>query len=198
MRRMLLALSAVSFALVPTLASAHPGLGGAHDLAHGFVHPFGGLDHVLAMVAVGLFAAHLGGRALWLVPASFVLAMAAAGLLGMAGFGMPFVEAGIALSVIVLGAALAFRLRLPVAAAMALVGVFAVFHGHAHGTEMPEIVAGLAYGLGFVAATALLHAAGLGVGLLLGRAEGAYGQRILQASGAAAALIGAALLAHGV
>jgi urease accessory protein len=197
MRRTLLALS-VSFALIPTLASAHPGLGGAHDLAHGFVHPFGGLDHVLAMVAVGAFAAHLGGRARWLVPASFVLMMATAGLLGMAGFGLPFVEAGIALSVIVLGTALAFRLRLPVAAAMALVGIFAVFHGHAHGTEMPETVAGLAYGLGFVAATALLHAAGLGLGLLLGRAEGAAGRRILQASGAAAALIGAALLVHAV
>jgi urease accessory protein len=198
MRRTLLTLPAITFALIPTLASAHTGLGDAHDLAHGFMHPIGGLDHVLAMVAVGLFAAHLGGRALWLVPASFVLVMAAGGVIGMAGIGLPFVEVGIALSVIVLGLAIALRLNLPVAAAMALVGVFAVFHGHAHGTEMPESIAGLGYGLGFVAATATLHAVGVGFGLLVGTVEGASGRRILQAAGGAAAVIGAALLVQAI
>ena len=104
-------------------ALAHPGHGDATGFAHGFMHPLGGLDHVLAMVAVGLFAAHLGGRALWLVPATFVAVMALGGALGMAGVGLPFVETGIAVSVVVLGLAVALRLSIPTLAAMALAGV---------------------------------------------------------------------------
>src|SRR6202011_1710641 len=146
MHRTALRLAVASLALVPSLAFAHPGHDGTPDLVHGFMHPLGGIDHILAMVAVGLIAARLGGRALWLVPASFVVTMAVAGLAGMAGIALAHAEAGIALSVVVLGAMIALRLTMPVAAAMALVGFFAIFHGYAHGAEMPETVSGLAYG----------------------------------------------------
>ena len=196
MRRALLA---TAFVLAPTLAFAHPGLPGhTHDLASGFVHPFSGLDHILAMVAVGLFAAQLGGRALWAVPASFVGMMAAAGVAGMSGVALPLIETGIALSVILLGGAVALRLALPVAAATALVGFFAIFHGYAHGLETPETASGLLYGLGFVAATAALHALGIGLGLALGRFEGAFGRGLISMAGSAAALIGMVMLAAAV
>jgi urease accessory protein len=186
---------AVATIALPTIASAHPGHDGTPGFIHGFLHPLGGLDHMIAMVAVGLFAARLGGRALWLVPASFVVTMAAAGVAGMAGFALPYVEAGIALSILVLGAAIALETTMPVAAAMGLVALFAVFHGHAHGAEMPETMSGLAYGAGFVAATAALHALGIGLGLFIGRAGEMFGRRVLQVGGTAAALAGAALLA---
>ncbi|MFZ0840366.1 MAG: HupE/UreJ family protein, partial [Xanthobacteraceae bacterium] len=104
---------AITLAALPTLASAHPGFGEIHDLAHGFAHPFTGLDHVVAMLAVGVFAAQLGGRALWLVPGTFVAVMAAAGVAGMLGITIPYVETGIALSVLALGAAIAFAIRVP-------------------------------------------------------------------------------------
>src|SRR3954447_25676121 len=120
----------VGLLLASTASHAHAGVAAATGFTHGFLHPVGGLDHVLVMVAVGLFAVHLGGRALWLVPLSFVSMTAVGGIVGMAGFGLPFVEIGIALSVIVLGAAVAFSLHLPTVAAMGLVGLFAIFHGH--------------------------------------------------------------------
>jgi urease accessory protein len=196
MRRLALAAPLV---LAPSLALAHPGLPGhAHDLATGFLHPLGGLDHVLAMVAVGLFAAQLGGRALWLVPASFVAVMAAAGLAGMSGIALPLTEAGIALSVIVLGAAVALRAAMPVAAAMALAGFFAIFHGYAHGLETPETASGLAYGLGFVVATALLHGFGIGLGIALGRVEGTVGRNLVRVAGSLAAIVGVVMLAGAV
>ena len=166
MHRTALRIAAASLGLVPTIAFAHPGHESA-GLVDGFVHPLGGIDHIVVMVAVGLLAARLGGRALWLVPASFVAVMAAAGLAGMAGTGLPYAETGIALSVVVLGAIVALGLTMPVAAAMGLVGFCAVFHGYAHGAEMPETASGLAYGAGFVAATALLHGIGIGLGLTL-------------------------------
>lgn len=186
---------AAAMIAIPTVASAHPGHEDTPGLVHGFLHPLGGLDHILAMVAVGLFAARLGGRALWLVPASFVVTMAVAGVAGMTGFALPYVEAGIALSILVLGAAIALDWTMPVAAAMGLVAFFAVFHGHAHGAEMPQTMSGLAYGMGFVAATAALHALGIGLGLVIGRSGEAASRRILQIGGGAAALAGAALLA---
>lgn len=193
MRRTLLAAALV---LVPSLALAHPGLPGhAHDLATGFVHPLGGIDHVLAMVAVGLFAAQLGGRALWLVPASFVAAMAAAGLAGMSGLALPMTEVGIAASIVVLGGAIALRLAMPVAAAMALVAFFAMFHGYAHGLETPETASGLLYGLGFVAATALLHGLGIAIGLMVGRLEGTSGRNLVRVAGSLAAITGVVMLA---
>ena len=168
MHRTALRIAAVSLALLPTIALAHPGHEGA-GLVDGFLHPLGGIDHIIAMVAVGLLAARLGGRALWLVPASFVAAMTAAGLVASAGVALPYVETGIAVSVVVLGAIAVLGMAMPVAVAMGLVAFFAVFHGYAHGAEMPETVSGLAYGAGFVAATALLHGVGIGLGLLIGQ-----------------------------
>jgi urease accessory protein len=184
---------ALAGALLPTAALAHTGVGDTSGFAHGFWHPIGGLDHVLAMVAVGAFAARLGGRALWIVPSAFVAMMAVGGFIGLEDIPLPFVETGIALSVVVLGLAVALRWKLPVAAAGALVGLFAVFHGHAHGGEMPVDAAGLSYALGFMLATALLHVAGIGLGLAIGKI-GARSKLVLQASGGAMALAGVALL----
>jgi urease accessory protein len=196
MRRTLLAAALV---LVPSLALAHPGLPGhTHDVTTGFLHPLGGFDHVLAMVAVGLFAAQLGGRALWLVPASFVAAMAAAGLAGMSGVALPMTELGIAASIVVLGGAIALRLSMPVAAAMALVAFFAMFHGYAHGLETPETASGLLYGLGFVAATALLHGLGIAIGLAVGRIEGTFGRNLVRIAGSLAAITGVVMLTGAV
>jgi urease accessory protein len=119
------------------------------------------------MILVGVFAYQLGGRALWLVPSTFVGVMAVGGLLGSKGVPISFIETGIALSVIVLGAIVALRVKAPVAIVMGAVALFAIFHGHAHGTEMPLDASGAEYGLGFMLATALLHAGGIGAGLLL-------------------------------
>jgi urease accessory protein len=175
---------------------AHTGIGDATGLGHGFMHPIGGIDHVLAMVAVGVFAALLGGRAFWLVPASFIGMMAVGGALGMAGVALPFVEVGIGFSVVMLGVAVALRLNMRMAAAMALVGFFAIFHGHAHGAEMPDTSSGFGYGLGFVLATALLHVGGIGFGLAIGQMGELHGRRIAQLAGGGIALAGVAILAH--
>jgi urease accessory protein len=190
----------VALALVasPGLASAHTGIGETGGFAHGFAHPFGGIDHLLAMIGVGVFARHLGGRALWLVPASFVTIMMGGGMLGTNGIALPFVESAIALSVIVLGVAIVARVDMPTLAAMAMVGIFAVFHGHAHGVEMPETVSGLSYGAGFVLATSILHLAGVSVGFGLDRAKGVYGDRALTLGGGTMALTGVVLLAGAV
>jgi urease accessory protein len=192
--RPLALLALTLLALLPTAALAHTGHAAAGGLASGFLHPLGGLDHVLAMVAVGLLAWNLGGRALWLVPLAFVAAMAAAGAIGMAGTALPLVELGIGLSVVAIGGLVALGLRLPTALAMGIAAVFAIFHGHAHGTEMDPTASGLAYGLGFVAATVLLHATGILAGLGLGRLA-AGGGALSRASGAAIAALGVLILA---
>jgi urease accessory protein len=180
---------ALLLALTPSLAFAHVGSGDAHGIAHGFMHPLSGLDHILAMGAVGLFAAHLGGRALWLVPLAFLAMMTVGGALGVRAIGLPYVEVGIGLSVVVLGIMVASRANPPVAIAMALVGFFALFHGHAHGAEMPESASGLAYGAGFILATTLLHAIGIAFGMLIGSER-----RLTQLAGSAMAMGGIALL----
>lgn len=187
-------LCALAVAFLPVAASAHVGVGDTHGYLHGFSHPLSGIDHALAMVAVGLFAAHLGGRALWLVPLTFVSVMALAGIAGMTGVKLPYVEIGIGMSVVVLGLAVAFQLSVPILIAMSLVGIFAIFHGHAHGTEMPESTSGLAYGVGFICATILLHAVGVGLGLVIGKTDQIYGRRIVQIGGGAMALAGVAIL----
>jgi urease accessory protein len=152
--------------LLPSLAQAHPGAPGhTHGFSNGLLHPLTGLDHICAMVAVGLWAAQRGGRALWLVPLTFVSIMVVGGILGMGGVGIPYVEQGIAASVLVLGIFIAAAVRLPLAASMAIVGLFALFHGYAHGAEMPDTASGLAYGIGFVIATASLHFCGISLGL---------------------------------
>jgi urease accessory protein len=173
-----------SLMLAPGVAYAHTGLGHVSGFAHGFVHPLGGFDHVLAMVMVGLFASQLGGRARWLVPVSFVSVMVLGGALGFTGITVPFVELGIGLSIVFLGGAVA----------MALAGFFAVFHGYANGVEMPETASGLVYGAGFVLATAMLHAAGVGLGLLLGSKGEARGSLLIRSLGGLAALAGVGVL----
>jgi len=178
----------------PGMAWAHPGHDGAVGFASGFVHPVTGFDHVLAMVAVGLFAANLGGRALWAVPLTFVAVMAAGGALAMAGIAVPMVETGIAASVVVLGLAVALRWKLPVAAAMALVGVFAIFHGHAHGAAMPVDASGLRYALGFMLATGLLHGAGIGLGFGIAKLSQGAAPRLAQACGLAMSVVGLGFL----
>lgn len=177
-------------AFLPALAQAHPFHGPTNSFASGLSHPLLGLDHILAMVAVGLWAAQLGGRALWLVPTAFVSLMTVGGLLGMAGVPIPGVEAGILASILALGLLIAAAARLPLAASVALVGLFALFHGHAHGTEIPVAASGLAYGLGFVASTALLHACGMSLGILA-RKQSAV--PMLRFAGAVIALAGVCL-----
>ena len=197
MRRLagIFAVSVAAFAGVSP-ALAHPGHGDAAGFLHGIAHPLGGLDHLLAMVAVGVFAALLGGRAVWLVPLTFVTVMAGAGVVGAAGYAMPYTEVGIALSVVLLGAAIALRVRPPVAVAAGMVGLFAIFHGYAHGAEMPETASGLAYGVGFVVATALLHGAGLVIGRVLASRPAAA--TLSRLGGGAVTLAGLALLAGAV
>jgi urease accessory protein len=187
-------LAALTVILTPVVAFAHTGMGDASGIAHGFMHPFGGMDHALAMVTVGFFAYVLGGRALWLVPAAFVAMMASGGLLAMSGVSVPFVEPGIGLSIFVIGMAAASGLRMPTATAMALAGGFAVFHGMAHGAEMPVASSGLAYALGFMAATALLHMAGIAACFAASRAMGAGGAMAARIGGGAAAFAGAAIM----
>jgi urease accessory protein len=189
------ALLPLLFIALPTAALAHTGHGEASGFVHGFMHPVGGLDHILAMVAVGVFAYVLGGKALWLVPLSFVGMMAVGFLLGLGQVDVPFVELGIALSSVVIGAAAAWGRPMPVAAAMSLVGVFAIFHGHAHGAEMPVDTSGLEYAAGFIVATALLHAAGIAAAMGVAKLVGKYGKPVAQVAGGLFALGGVGVLA---
>ncbi|KQV70280.1 HupE/UreJ family protein [Rhizobium sp. Root1220] len=180
--------------LAPSLASAHTGIGETVGFFHGFSHPLSGVDHILAMVMVGVLAWQMGGRALWLVPTTFVLVMALGGALGMLSIPVPFVEVGIALSVIVLGAIVALGVQAPLAVAASVVGLFAVFHGHAHGAEMPAAAGGMAYAAGFMIATATLHVAGIAVGYLIGKVSENYGTVVTRSAGGIAALAGVGLL----
>lgn len=148
-------------------ASAHEGTAASGGLISGFLHPILGWDHVAAMLAVGLWGAFLGGAALWLLPLIFPLVMALGGVLGILGVAIPAVETGIAASAVVLGAMVALALRPPLWIAGVLVAAFAIFHGHAHGTELPGAVSALTYSMGFVVGTGLLHLAGIGFGLLV-------------------------------
>jgi urease accessory protein len=159
----------------------------AGGLLAGLAHPVSGLDHVLAMVAVGLWGAQLGPPALWLLPVTFPPVMALGGALGLLGLPLPGVELGIALSAVLLGAMVATAARPPLPAAAVLVGAFALFHGHAHGTELPPGESGLLYSLGFVVATGLLHAAGIALGLVQ---RWPRGRTALRVAGAAVALGG--------
>lgn len=191
MRKGVFALGFAGAMALAGAAEAHTGAGATTGAMHGFFHPLGGLDHLLAMVSVGLFAFLLGGRALWLVPLSFVAMMAAGGVAGMEGVGIPFVETGIALSVIVIGGLVALGRSLPLAAAMSVVGAFALFHGYAHGAEMPLAASGLGYGAGFLSATAALHSAGVGLGVA---AAGLSDAKIMRTAGALVSAAGIALI----
>jgi len=175
----------------PALALAHVEAGRAEGFLAGLHHPVSGLDHVLAMVAVGLWGAQLGASAIWILPVAFPVVMALGGMLGLLGVPLPGVEVGIAVSAIVLGVAVSAAWRPPLLAAAVVVGLFAVFHGHAHGTELPAGASGLTYSLGFVAATGLLHAVGIGIGTI---ARWPRGRLALRAAGAAVAAAGMVFL----
>ena len=184
--------TALAALLAANAAQAHIISAQGAGFAAGFAHPFSGLDHLVAMVAVGLWAAQLGGRARWIVPLAFMGALAAGAGLALAGVRLPAVETGIASSVMILGLLIAIAARLPTAASAVLVGAFAVFHGHAHGTELPQAASGALYGAGFLLATGLLHATGLGLGAAMQRRfESAW----LRALGGGIAAIGAVMLA---
>jgi urease accessory protein len=169
---------------------------GTSGAIEGFLHPLLGTDHLLAMLTVGLLSAQLGGRAIWTVPVTFVSVMALGGLAGIFGLQLPFVEYGIAFSVIVLGIALLARRRAPEAVAMLFVGFFAMFHGHAHGAEIPKATGGsmfiLAYVLGFLTATAGLHVIGAILGYIALRTE--RGANVLRVSGIVIAALGVFIL----
>jgi urease accessory protein len=198
MRKLLSGLTFAAAALAPAVAFAHPGHGEHSGFIHGFMHPIAGLDHILAMVTVGILAYQIGGRALWLVPTTFLAVMAAGGLLGVAGVSFYFVEPGIAASVVVLGIIVALALKPPVAVAMAMVALFAVFHGYAHGIEAPLDGSAAVYGAGFMLATALLHAAGIAFGMLVGRVAATQGQLGYRLAGSAVALTGLVILTRAV
>lgn len=172
-------------------ASAHTGEGLSGGLISGFTHPILGWDHVVAMVAVGLWGAFLGKPAIWILPVVFPLVMALGGALGVAGIPVPAVEVGIAVSGIVLGLLVAFAVRAPLWIAAVLVGVFAIFHGHAHGTELPDAANPFAYALGFVVGTGVLHLAGILLGFATAIPKGAY---VVRAAGIVIAAVGGAFL----
>lgn len=178
-------------ALLPPAAHAHVEGGQASGLLAGFLHPISGADHVVAMVAVGLWGAVLGPPALWLLPVAFPMVMAFGGLLGLLGLPLPGVELGIAVSGVVLGLMVLLERRPPLWLALLLVGIFALFHGHAHGSELPAGASALLYSLAFVVATGLLHLVGILIGELR-RWPG--GRRVVQAAGGGVACIGLVFL----
>lgn len=161
-----LRLALLAGAFVPAAVLAHQETGQAAGFLAGLAHPVSGLDHVLAMVAVGLWGAVLGAPAIWVLPVAFPLVMAVGGLLGLLGIPLPGVELGIAISAVVLGGMVLAEARPPLGLAAAVVAFFAIFHGHAHGTEIAAGTSALFYSLGFVVATGLLHAAGIAIGVL--------------------------------
>jgi urease accessory protein len=169
----------------------HPAAGQAVGFLSGLKHPWTGLDHVIAMVAVGLWGAQLGNPAIWFLPVTFPLMMAVGGLMGLLGVPLPGVEIGIALSAIFLGAMVLGDVRPKLGIAMALVALFAVFHGHAHGTELPPGQSALLYSMGFVIGTGSLHGVGIGLGLVH---RWPAGRVALRAAGAAIAIGGSTFL----
>ena len=177
--------------LLGTSLWAHEDAGMAGGFISGLTHPLFGFDHVVAMIAVGLWGAFLGSPALWILPVVFPVVMAFGGALGVLGVEIPLVETGIAASAVVLGLMVALALRPKIAIAAVIVGAFAIFHGHAHGTELPEAASPLAYSIGFVISTGLLHLAGIGFGHFRRWPQGILAVR---AGGGAIALVGVGFL----
>ncbi len=192
-RRSLVTLAAIAVLTTPALAHSTPGQ--AKGFVTGFLHPLSGLDHILAMVAVGIWGAQLKRPAIWMLPVAFPLVMSFGGLLGIRGVPLPGVEIGVAASAVVLGIVIAFELRPPLWVAALIVSAFAIFHGHAHGTELPKAAAPLAYALGFVLATGSLHLCGITIGLLDFMPSG---NKILRTAGVFIAAAGLFLLAGSV
>jgi urease accessory protein len=187
----LLSLAAAATVGFSTAALAHVGDHSHMSFTEGLLHPFTGLDHVLAMVAVGLWASQLGGRALWILPLTFPAVMAIGAALGLSGVTLPWVEIGIAGSVMVLGAMVAVALRPSLAISIPLIGAFALLHGYSHGVELPANASALSYGAGFIAATLVLHAVGIATGLIAGRLPVRFAART---AGGAIAVLGVVLL----
>jgi urease accessory protein len=188
-RTALLSIGISAFACASAFAHPHhaPSDGG---LTAGLLHPLSGLDHLLAMTAVGLVAAQLGGRALWVLPAAFLLLMIGGGALGMFGVPLPAVEIGIALSIVLLGVALATAKKWPLVAAAGIIAACGMVHGHAHGSEMPDLAAPWAYAVGYIAATAALHATGVTAGYFAMKHQpAATGLRVSGAAISAAGLL---------
>ena len=177
--------------LSATPLSAHVQQGQAAGFLTGVRHPVSGLDHVLAMIAVGLWGAQLGAPAIWLLPVTFPMMMAVGGFLALVGVPVPAVEIGVALSALLLGGMAAFEARPPLAVAAVLVGMFAIFHGHAHGAELPAGQSGLAYSIGFVVATGCLHGVGITIGLIHRWRAGRFA---LRAAGLCVTIAGAAFV----
>ena len=173
-------------------AFAHTAAAQAKGFATGFLHPLSGLDHILAMVAVGIWGAQLKRPAIWLLPIAFPLVMSIGGVLGVRGVPIPGVEIGVAASAVVLGIVIAAELKPPLWVAAVVVSAFAIFHGHAHGTELPKAASPLTYALGFVFATGLLHVSGILIGLL---DSWPAGGKVLRAAGALIAVTGVFLFA---
>jgi urease accessory protein len=173
--------------LFPSLAFAHSETGTVGGFISGLRHPVTGLDHIVAMVAVGLWGAFLGGRAMWMLPVVFPVVMAFGGALGVLGVPLPAVETGIAVSGVILGLMVACAVKPPLWVAAMIVGLFAIFHGHAHGTELPAAANALTFAVGFVISTGLLHLSGIALGLLI---RWPWGRIAVRASGAAIALVG--------
>lgn len=182
---------AIAAAGLSSPALAHVTNSSGAGFAGGLGHPFSGIDHVLAMLTVGLWASQLGRPATWVLPLVFPVVMAAGAAVGMAGLPLPWVEIGIAASVIILGAMVALAVKPSLAFSVGLIGLFGLLHGHAHGTELPQAASPVAYAAGFLIATVALHAAGLAIGATSGRALGRFG---LRSAGAAIAAAGLALL----
>ena len=185
------AFQATALFLVARAAFAHEQTGAAAGFFTGLEHPISGLDHVLAMIAVGLWGAQLGAPAIWLLPVTFPLVMAFGAFLGLLGVPLPGAEIGIGLSALLLGSMVAAEARPKIAFAALLVGFFAIFHGHAHGTELPAGASGLLYSIGFVAATGTLHAIGIGIGVIH---RWGWGRVALRGAGAGVASAGAYFL----
>lgn len=177
--------------LVARASFAHEQVGAAAGFFTGLRHPISGLDHVLAMVAVGLWGAQLGSPAIWLLPVTFPMVMAFGAFLGLLGVPLPGAEIGIGLSALLLGAMVATEARPKIAVAAMLVGFFAIFHGHAHGVELPPGQSGLTYSIGFVVATGCLHAIGIAIGLVH---RWPWGRLLLRVAGAMVALAGLAFV----
>ena len=185
MRAMFTLILLLTGTLLPSFAYAHPGMGGG--FLHGLSHPFSGLDHIAAMLAVGVWATQLGGRAVWAVPVTFVGVMALGGALAELGLVVPFIEQGVVLSVLILGVLIAGAVRLPLWLGSALVGLFALCHGQAHGVEMPSLASGMTYAAGFMLATLVLHLLGVVFGLVM---QHRTRDLVVRAAGAGIALLG--------
>lgn len=188
-----LALGAAATAAMTSTVLAHPGPPHVHSMAEGFAHPFTGFDHLLAMLAVGLWAGLNGGRAIWAWPAAFVALMLAGAGLGLAHVTLPFVETGILASVLLLGVAVAAALRAPAMIGAIVIGAFALLHGYAHGAELPAGASVMGYMAGFALATALLHSIGVTASVVAGQGRARVAVRVL---GALVLVAGLALAVH--